>query len=208
VDTASQWVWNPLIDATSAENRKLVVEALQGGNIAFGLHRWYYGGSAPDFCSIGAVDEWDAEIARGRPGDNLMIVSLESVSHQKILRQGHPVLGGMGSLASDDLGAAWRFLESSANEIVAITRHISDAGEVVSSIELVWDPDAVERDRLFEEWRGLPGELWLFDMSVIWQDESDRKGIPREQWTAQHQQFLVDVYIPDQQGRVPTGGAY
>ena len=203
-----RWLWNPRIDVTSPESRGLMIDALKGSNVAFGFHRWYYGGSAPDLISIATITEFDVEIGRGRPGDNLMLVSLDSVANRAIAHVGDPVAGGLAALSDDALHGVWNFLASSANEVVALARHIADDGDVVCTVELIWDPDPADRDELTYQWRDLPGELWLFDSNVVWQPESDRSGIARTHWKAQHGHFLLDGYLPDEMGRVPVGGAY
>lgn len=58
-----RWIDNEHIDATTQVNRGAVAGVLSAPNIAFGLHRWYYGGSGPDPIVVATLDEWDAEIA-------------------------------------------------------------------------------------------------------------------------------------------------
>lgn len=203
-----EWIVNPKISATSPENRAIIQSALQQSNVAFGLHRWYYGGSGPDLIAITNMDRWDEELRRGRPGDNLMLVSLVDVEEKAIAHLGNAMNSEPLLSHETELERAWAFLESTNNEVIALTRHVNAAGNTACSIEILWDPDDNERSKLVERWRLTPGELWLFGASVIWQDDPAHHELPRTEWRAQHGQFLLDVYIADADGNVPNGGAY
>ena len=70
------WFVNDALNLRTEVNRRIVAAELEYANVVFGAHRWFAGGNSANSIAITSLDQWDAELARGRPGDNVIIQSL------------------------------------------------------------------------------------------------------------------------------------
>jgi hypothetical protein len=204
------WFVNDGINLRSATNLALVASALEFPNIAFGLHRWFRGGASPDAIAMATEEEWDAELARGRPGDNLMLLSLREVADQALLRLGELTGVSLAPISDADLGPIRDFLNNDRREVAVVRRYSPRPGELVCAHRVLWDPKPDEWAEQVDEWRATSGELWFFDEELLWQRHHTRirADVPPEDWMAHHGLYLVDGYIPDEAGRVVCGGPY
>jgi len=155
------------------------------------------------------MDEWHMELDRGRPGDNLMLLSLEAVQADAILRIGSidgPALGRVDSAVRPIVD----LLSDSRREVAVVRRCSPATGQVLADHSVLWNPSPEEWQEQLDAWATIAGELWFFDEEIIWQRHEDRfrAETPPEQWTARHGVYLVDGFLPDDQGRVVCGGPY
>src|SRR5680860_1517991 len=196
------WFVNDGINLRSDANRAAVAEALVSPNVAFGLHRWFKGGCAPDAIAIATPQEWEAELARGRPGDNLMLLSLRDVANQALLRLGEVTGRPLRGLGDSDLTVIRDFLRDDRREVAVVHRYSPRPGEVTCAHSVLWDPQHDEWAAQIDQWKATSGELWFFDEEILWQRHDTRiqADTPPEDWMAQHGLYLVDGYLPDAEG--------
>jgi hypothetical protein len=204
------WFVNDRINLRTDTNRQLVAAELQFPNIAFGLHRWFAAGSSPDLLAIATPEQWEAELARGRPGDNLMLLSLRRVAELAVAHVGGVTNREPLSLDGSDLVPVQSLLADDRQEITVIHRFSPQPDDLICSYKVQWDLKTPDWDAQIDEWSAMSGELWFFNNEIIWQEPASRvrAAQPPEEWTAQHGMYLVDGYLPDQQGRVVSGGPY
>jgi hypothetical protein len=204
------WFVNHKINLRSQENRRLVTAELEFPNIAFGVHRWFFGGGSPDLVAIATPARWGAELARGRPGDNLLLISLRRVAELALAHVGELTSRQPPALASHEETIRAFLADTRRGQIALVHRYSPRPGRLVCHYGIFWDPEADGWDTELWEWSQAGGELWLFDNELVWQDHERRAWgtQPPEEWEAQHGLCLVDGYVPDEQGRVVCGGAY
>jgi hypothetical protein len=205
------WFVNDRINLLSNVNLELVAAALRFPNIAFGLHRWFYRASGPDPIAVATSEQWEAELARGRPGDNLMLLSLEAVRLSAMVHVGDVPSTDPLRMSPQQQQQVREFLADDRHEIAVVHRSSPDGREVSCSYEVLWNPGSEEWDDPLRKWSQSMGELFLFNNDILWQDvrpARSRTERPPEEWTPQHGMFLADGYIPDEDGRVVCRGAY
>lgn len=206
------WFVNDRLNLRSEANRRLVADELAFPNVIFGVHRWFAGGSAASNVAITSLDQWDADLARGRPGDNVILLSLRQVEDAALV---HP--GDIGSpqppapTAADVVAIeAWAAAGAYA-EILAVRRFSPRPGELeCASVILDLRDTAWPWQQALAEHSADGGEVWLFDGELLWRDHVRRshRAEPPESWTAHNGICLVDGYVPDEHGRVVCGGPY
>jgi hypothetical protein len=155
------------------------------------------------------MDEWLMELDSGRPGDNLMLLSLDAVRDESLLRIGSidgPVLGRVDSVVRPIV----ELLGDTRREVAVVRRSSPGAGELVADHSVLWDPSSEEWQNLLDAWAATTGELWFFDEEIIWQRHEDRfrAETSPELWSARHGVYIVDGFLPDDDGRVVCGGPY
>lgn len=200
------WIVDDKLNVLAEENQGAVRAELVSPNVAFGLRRLYAGGGNPLLLALAAPKEWEAELARGRPGDNLMLVSLRDVSHLAIAHVGSPT-SAIAPVPADGVHERLlTFLRDESNELAVVNRHLVGDEHVECSYDTIWDPSADDWADALDRWSRLRGELFFFDdAKVVWgRDEPDTP----ESRSAQHGYFLIDAYIPDAAGRIVVGGVY
>ena len=207
------WFVNDRLNLRSEANRRLVANELDIPNVAFGVHRWFAGGSSLDEIAITSLEEWDAELARGRPGDNVILLSLRQVEDAALVHAGdmrspqppEPTAADVAAIAAYNAAARY-------GEIFVVRRFSPRPGEIESASTYVdlRDAPAWPWQQALAEHSVGGGEVWLFDGELLWRDHDRRRheAAPPETWTANHGICLVDGYVPDEHGRVVCSGPY
>lgn len=206
------WFHNDGLNLCSEANRRLVADELVGRNVVFGSHRWFTGGAAPSHVAMTTIDQWDAELARGRPGDNLILLSLRRVAHLALVHADDLSTPQPAALGPEDVAAIEGYdAAARLGELLFVRRFVPRPGGLEAALDTIDLRDAGEpwRERVAEASAG-GGEIWLFDGELAWRDHERRQygTEPPETWTAHHGIYLVDGYVPDGQGRVVCGGPY
>ena len=206
---SGRWVVHDAINVLAEDNQAAVRAELVFPNIAFGLHRWYAGGSSPSLVALASPAQWEAELRRGRPGDNLMLVSLRKVSHLALAHVGSPTSANPPSPTDAVQERLLRFLGDESNELAVVHRFLLDDEQVECSYGTVSDPSAADWTDALDRWSRLRGELFFFDDSaVVWAKAEPGSASAPESRTGQHGYYLIDGYLPDPDGRVVIGGPY
>jgi hypothetical protein len=206
------WFINDRLNLRSEANRRIVANELAFPNVAFGVHRWFAGGSSLDAIAITSLDQWDADLARGRPGDNVILLSLRQVEDAALVHAGdigspQPAVPSAADVVAID---AFNAL-GGYGEIFVVRRFSPRPGEIESASRYVDLRDAAwPWQQALAEHSVDGGEVWLFDGELLWRDHDRRRhgAEPPETWTASHGICLVDGYVPDENGRVVCGGPY
>jgi hypothetical protein len=206
---SGRWFLNDAINVLSADNQERIRAELVVPNVVFGLHRWYAGGSSPTSIALSSQAEWDLELSRCRPGDNLVLVSLRRVRHLALAHAGVLSSGSPPVLSSPGQERLLAFLHDHRRELAVLHRHVGGDGRFECDYDIVWDPSPEEWSEHLERWSRLQGELLFFDDDeILWRDKSGRQGVPPEEWASNYGDYLFDGYFPDARGRVVVGGAY
>jgi hypothetical protein len=206
-----EWFVNDGLNLRTDANRRIVAAELAFPNVVFGAHRWFAGGGSASAIAITSLDEWDADLAKGRPGDNVILLSLRRVEAEALTHAGNMASPHPPVLSTADINAIEAFIAAGGNELLFVRRFSPRPGTidcVFTWIDL--------RDAGWPWQKGLAeyaiggGEVWLFDGELLWRDHDRRQSgsDPPETWTAHHGSCLVDGYVPDEQGRVVCGGPY
>jgi len=207
-----EWFKNERLNLRAEANRGLVADELVDGNVVFGPHRWFAGGGSPALIALTTIEEWDEEVARGRPGDNLILLSLRKVAGLAVVHTGEPTSSRPGTLQPADIAAVEHYDRSAAfGELLCVRRSAPTPGKPEAALRVIDLRDAgwPWQEQVAEAASG-GGEVWLFDGELAWRDHERRQqgSEPPEEWTAHHGLCLVDGYLPDAQGRVVCGGPY
>jgi hypothetical protein len=205
-----EWFVNDGLNLRTDANRRIVARELEFPNVVFGAHRWFAGGASASAIAFTSLDQWDADLAKGRPGDNLILLSLRRVETTALMHAGDISSSHPPVPSAADVNAIEAFIEAGGGELLFV-RRFSRPGNVDGAF--MWidlrDPGWPWQQALAEHSVD-GGEAWLFDGELLWRDHDQRLSAsgPPEQWTAQHGIYLVDGYLPDDQGRVVCGGPY
>lgn len=205
-----EWFRNDRLNLRTEAIRRLVIGELTGQNVLFGSHRWFAGGAAEDDVAITSVEEWDAELARGRPGDNVILLSLRQVTQLALVHAGSLDDPGPLALSAAEIAAVEaRSHGNGLGELLCVRRSSRGASVLAASCRHIdlRDGEWPWRDQLQEAGGG---EMWLFEGDLDWRDHERRQfgTEPPEAWTAHHGIVLVDGVVPDAEGRVVCGGPY
>jgi hypothetical protein len=205
------WFVNDWLNLRTEANRRLVASELEFPNVVFGAHRWFAGGSSADAVAITAPGQWDAELARGRPGDNLILLSLRHIGAGALARTGTTTSPHPPAPSPADVIAIEGYVAAGGLELLFVRRFSPLPGTIEAAFAWLDLGDAgwPWQDALAEHAAG-GGEAWLFDGELLWRDHDRRQrgSDPPETWTARHGICLVDGYLPDERGRVVCGGPY
>jgi hypothetical protein len=205
------WFVNDALNLRMDAIRPAVSAELEGGNVVFGAHRWFAGGSAADPVALTSLDDWDAELARGRPGDHVLLLSLRRIEAEALAHAGDRASEGSPVLGSADISAVESYAAAGGLEILFVRRATPSEGETDAAFRWIDLRDASwPWQQAFAEHAAGGSEVWLFDGELLWRDHDRRRrgSDPPETWRAQHGIYVVDGYIPDEQGRVVCGGPY
>jgi hypothetical protein len=197
------WFVNDALNLRSSENLRAVAVALESPTLLFGVHRWFAGGSSPDLIAFGSAADWDAELARGRPGDNLIVLSVADVPDLVLLHAREPGFRGADvDLAALRLGGPGR-------ELAIVSRQTSAAAHR-ATYRMVEVADHESWQDEVADALAASDETWIFDNDVVWRDHKRRSAgtTPPEQWPARHGRYVVDGFVPDAEGRIVCGGPY
>jgi hypothetical protein len=205
------WFINDALNLRSAANRRAVADELEFPNIVFGLHRWFAGGGNAAHVAIATMEQWDAELARGRPGDNLLLLSLRRVAGRALAHAGEITSHERPVLGRSDIERIGAFLGDDRRDLTVVQRLSPRPGDIRCAARVIptyprpseWDQELADGP-----WSG--GDVWLFDGDLVWRDHAHRQRAPQppETWTASHGLYVVDGYVPDELGRVVCGGPY
>lgn len=206
---SGRWVVHDEINVLTEQNQAVVRAELVFPNVVFGLHRWYAGGSSPSRVVLATPEEWEAELSRGRPGDNLMLVSLRKVTHLALAHLGSPMSADPPITPDSVQERLLLFLEDESNELAVVHRYVLHNEHVECSYDTVWDPSADDWADDLDRWSRLKGELFFFDdAKVVWAKAEPCPVYAPESRTGQRGYYLIDGYLPDADGRIVIGGAY
>ena len=206
---SGKWVVHDAINVLAEQNQAAVRAELVVPNVAFGLRRLYAGGGNPLLVALASPAEWEAELRRGRPGDNLMLVSLRKVNHLALAHVGSPA-SAVPLVPSDAVQERLQaFLGDRSNELAVVHRHVLDDELVECGYDTIWDPSDDDWTDALDRWSRLKGELFFFDDAKVvgGKDEPD-SAYALESRTGQHGYYLIDGYLPDAVGRIVIGGVY
>ena len=205
------WFVNDALNLRTIANRQVVGAELGNQNVAFGVHRWFTGGSAANAIAITSLGEWEAALARGRPGDNVILVSLRQIEAEALAHAGNMASGEPPILSAADITAIEVHAAGGGLELLFVRRFAPQTGNVEAAFQWIdiRDSSRTWREAIAEH-SVAGGEVWLFDGELLWRDHDrrQRRSDPPETWHARHGIYLVDGYIPDEQGRVVCGGPY
>jgi hypothetical protein len=203
---SGRWVVNDEINVLAEHNQAAVRAELVFPNVVFGLHRWYAGGSSPSRLAFASPGEWEAELTRGRAGDNLQLVSLSKVHHLALAHVGSATsdVAPIPTPAVEErlLG----FFDNELEELAVVHRHVLDSTRLECSYDVIEAEDWADA---LERWSRLRGELYFFDdAKVVWGEDEPVSAYAPEARRGQHGHYVVDGYLPDSEGRIVIGGAY
>ena len=206
------WFHNERLNLRAEANRRLIADELVERNVVFGSHRWFAGGGSPTLVAITTIEQWDNEVARGRPGDNIILLSLRKVARMALVHAGDASTPQPEELRAEDAAIVEAYDRvAKFGELLCVRRFTPVSGKVEAGFDRIDLRDASEpwQEQLAEASSG-GGETWLFDGELDWRDHERRQhGLePPESWTANHGICLVDGYVPDPHGRVVCGGPY
>lgn len=205
------WFVNDALNLRSAASRAIVAAELKFPNVTFGVHRLFAGGGSPSEIAIATIDQWETELSRGRPGDNLILLSLRQVQDQALVHVGDVASPDPPVLHPMDVDVVEAYISGGGSELAFVWRFTATPGamDCASAAIDLHDNQIVWRESVAERSAGR-GEVWLFDGEILWRDHDRRQfgWEPPEAWTAHHGIYLVDGYLPDEQGRVVCGGPY
>jgi hypothetical protein len=205
------WFVNDALNLRTVANRHVVGAELEHQNVAFGVHRWFAGGSAADAIAITSLGEWDAALARGRPGDNVILMSLRQVEAEALAHAGDIASGEAPILSAADITAIEVHAARGGLELLFVRRFAPQPGSTDASSRWIDLRDTLRPWReAVAEHAVDGGEVWLFDGELLWRDHHRRLqgSEPPERWQAHHGIYVIDGYVPDEQGRVVCGGPY
>ena len=159
------WFVNDRLNLRSEANRRLVANELAFPNVAFGIHRWFAGGNSLDEIAITSLDQWDADLARGRPGDNVILLSLRQVEDAALVHTGDigspqpPVPSAADVVAIEAFNAV-----GGCGEIFVVRRFSPRPGEIESASTYIDLRDAASPwQQALAEHAVDRGEVWLFE---------------------------------------------
>jgi hypothetical protein len=205
------WFVNDGLNLATDMNRRIVAAELGSPNVVFGDHRWFAGGGSATGIAITSLDQWDAELARARPGDNVILLSLRRVEADALTRAGDLASRIPPVPSAADVDAVEAFIAAGGNELLLGRGFSPRPREVECAFRWIDLRDAAWPWRpAFAEHSVDGGDVWLFDGELLYRDH-DRPQYgsdPPETWTAHHGINLVDGFVPDEQGRVVCGGPY
>jgi hypothetical protein len=205
------WFTNDDLNLDSAANRRIVASELTFPNVAFGVHRRFAGGVSLSEIALGSAGEWEDELSKATPGDNLILLSLRQVQHQAIAHAGDPTNRRPPVLQPSDHDAVQAFITAGGSELALVSRSSPTPTVVECAFTFVdCRDDRVDWHEQVAERSGRGSEVWLFDAEIVWRDH-DRRVLGDEQpeaWNAHHGIYLIDGYAPDERGQVVCGGPY
>ena len=205
------WFVNDAINLRTESNRQAIAAELEYPNVVFGAHRWFAGGSAADAVAITSLVDWDADLARGRPGDNVILLSLRRVEAEALAHVGDSASPEPPILGASDIAAIESHAADGGYELLFVRRFSPQPGGVEAAFRWIDLRDTSwPWQRAFAEHAADGGEVWLFDGELLWREhhERHRGSDPPETWRAGYGAYVVDGYIPDEHGRVVCGGPY
>jgi hypothetical protein len=207
-----EWFVNDGLNLRTDANRRMVAGELEFPNVVFGAHRWFAGGGSADLIAITSLDQWDADLARGRPGDNVIVLSLRRVEAEALRRAGDMSSPQPPPVPSEaDVNAIGAYIAAGGNELLFVRRFSPRPAVIESSFKWIDLEDAARPwQHALAEHSIDGGEVWLFDGELLWRDHDRRQlgADPPETWTAHHGIYVLDGHVPDEQGRVVCGGPY
>jgi hypothetical protein len=205
------WFVNDGLNLRTDSNRRIVAGELEFPNVVFGVHRWFAGGGSADTIAVTSLDEWDADLARGRPGDNVIVLSLRRIEAEALARAGDITSPRPPVPSASDIQAIEAYIAVGGAELLFVRRFSPRPGTTECSFKWVDLDDAASPWQQALAEHSVPGgELWLFDGELLWRDHDRRQlaADPPETWTAHHGIYLLDGCVPDEDGRVVCGGPY
>jgi hypothetical protein len=205
------WFVNDGLNLRTDANRRIVAGELEFPNLVFGVHRWFAGGGSADPIAITSLHQWDADLERGRPGDNLIVLSLRRVEAEALARAGDISSPRPPTPSAAEVSAIEAYVAAGGAELLFVRRFSPRPAAIECSFKWVDLEDAAwPWQQALAEHSVDGGEAWLFDGELLWRDHDRRQSgaDPPETWTAHHGIYLLDGYVPDEQGRVVCGGPY
>jgi len=98
--------------------------------VLFGVHRWFAGGSSAATIAITSLDQWDAELARGKPGDNVILISLQRVEAEALTHAGDLTSRLSPGPSAADFNAIEAFIAAGGDVPSFVRRFSPRPGEV------------------------------------------------------------------------------
>lgn len=221
------WIRDDLTNALSKQNVASLSEALgTPGAVVFGWHYFYYGGATRSELLFVSADELIKHVNQSRPGDHFTLYNLDAVAPLAIMHLGEASARSALSFTPavrSELARAGS--ESPSRAVVLIQRAFESGGRVARCSMDVLEPDALvdawEETQEFDAhvtWPAdgthmpLPawfGELFAFDETDLDRDEPRGRSVHFvSSRDLRRSHALLDAKRPDEDGRVPTSGAY
>jgi hypothetical protein len=205
------WFVNDRLNLGTEVSRRVVAAELEDANVVFGAHRWFAGGRSADAIAITSLDQWDAELARGQPGDNVILISLRRVDAEALAHVGDRESAEPTDLGAAAIAAVESYAAAGGVELLVVRRFTPRSGDIEAACQWIDLRDTSwPWQQALAEHSTAGGERWVFDGELLWRDHRRRlqASDPPESWQASDGVYVVDGYVPDDQGRVVCGGPY
>ncbi len=119
----------------------------------FGSHRWFAGGGSPSLVAITTIEQWDDEIARGRPGDNIILLSLRKVAQMALVHAWDASTPRPEALRPEDAAVIEAYDRTAKlGELLCVRQFTPTSGQVEAALD----------------------RIDLRDLSVTWQEQLAR----------------------------------
>jgi hypothetical protein len=221
------WVRDPPRDILSEQNLAAVRDALRTpGAVVFGWHYFYYGGSARSELLFVNAEELIKHVRQSRPGDHFTLYDLDSVAPLAVLHLGdassrsaisltEPVRSELARVGSESPGRAVVLVQRACEHDGRVTRCsmvVREPEDLVDTWEQTQEFDAHltwPRDGGFMPLPAWFGELFAFDEPDLDRGEPNGRSIASVSNSYLRRiHALVDAKRPDDDGLIPTSGAY
>jgi hypothetical protein len=223
----ANWVRDDPRDVLSEQNLAAIRDAFRKpGAVVFGWHYFYYGGSARSELLFVNPEELIKHLKQSRPGDHFTLYDLDSVAPLAVLHLGSKSSTSAISLTElvrtelARLGSA-----SPSKAVVLMQRACERDGRVTRCSIVEREPedlvDTWEQTQEFDAHLTWPrdgtfippqdwfGELFALDETDLDRDEPSGRSITSvSSGYLRRSHALVDAKRPDEDGLIPTSGAY
>ncbi len=160
------WFHNERLNLRAEANRRLIADELVERNVVFGSHRWFAGGGSPSLVAITTIEQWDDEVARGRPGDNIILLSLRKVAQMALVHAWDASTPWPEAVRPEDAAVIEAYDRmAKLGELLCVRRFTPTSGQVEAALDRIdlRDVSVPWQEQLAEAAASGGGEIWLFD---------------------------------------------